>query len=152
MEVPRLWVKSQLQLQACATTTAKLDWATFVTCAGSLRQCWILKPLNEASVGTHILMQTTSVLNPLNHNGNSRLCCLFILLYNSLHLEFPLWQGGLMIWLVSAGTSSIHSPSQGLMIWCCSCGAGRSSGSDSVPGPGTSVYCGDSRKKKVCIC
>ena len=36
-------------------------------------QHWILNPLSEARDRTHILMCTSQVLNPLNHNGNSHL-------------------------------------------------------------------------------
>ena len=37
----------------------------------SLQQRWILNPMNEARDGTHILMDTSQVLNPLSHNRNS---------------------------------------------------------------------------------
>ena len=64
--------------------------------------------------------------------------------------EFPLWCSGLMIWLVSVDARVLppawHS---GLRIWCCcSCGTGCSSGWDSIPGLGTSIFCGDGWEKK----
>ena len=37
----------------------------------SLQQHQILNPLSEARDRTHILMDTSLVLNPLNHNRNS---------------------------------------------------------------------------------
>ena len=37
----------------------------------SSQRRWILNPLSEAKNGTHILMDTSQVLNPLSHNGNS---------------------------------------------------------------------------------
>ena len=39
----------------------------------SLWQCQIFNPLSEARDQTHILMDTSQVLNPLSHNGNSSL-------------------------------------------------------------------------------
>ena len=46
----------------------------------SLWQHWILNPLSEARNRTHILMDTSQVLNPLSHNGNSCtiVSCLFM--------------------------------------------------------------------------
>ena len=37
----------------------------------SLQQCWILNPLSEARDQTLIFMDTSLVLNPLNHKGNA---------------------------------------------------------------------------------
>ena len=51
MEVPRLRVKSELQLPAYTTTTATPDLSYVCDLHQSPRQCWIL--------------------NPLSHNGNS---------------------------------------------------------------------------------
>ena len=73
MEVLRLGVKSELQLLAYATATATstLDQAasaTYTTAHGSASS---FNPLSEARDGTCILMDTSQVLNPLSHNGNS---------------------------------------------------------------------------------
>ena len=35
------------------------------------QQYWILNPLSEARDLTHILLDTSQVLNPLSHSGNS---------------------------------------------------------------------------------
>ena len=59
MEVPKLGVESELQLLACAHSGT-----------GSFN------PLNEARDQTHILLDTSWVLNPLSHNGNSSPCLL----------------------------------------------------------------------------
>ena len=62
-EVPRLGVKSELQLQAYITATSMLD---------SSLQYRILNPLSEAWDQTSILMDTSRVLSLLSHNGNSQ--------------------------------------------------------------------------------
>ena len=61
MEVPRIKVESQLQLQAYITTTAMWDLSTSVDPHHSSRQCWILNPLTRARDGTRILMDTSQV-------------------------------------------------------------------------------------------
>ena len=64
--------------------------------------------------------------------------------------EFPLWHRGLGTRLVS-GEVQVPSPTQcgGLRIrHCCSCGVGRSCSFPSIPGPGTSISCGCSQKRK----
>ena len=48
MEVPRLGVKSELQLLAHATATAMPDLSNVYNLHHSLWQCWILKPMIEA--------------------------------------------------------------------------------------------------------
>ena len=71
MEVPRLGVKSGLQLPAFTTATATPDLNRVCDLHHSSRQCRILNPLSEARDGAPILMDTSWVLNPLSHNGNS---------------------------------------------------------------------------------
>ena len=71
MEVPRWGVKSELPLPAYATATAMPDPSHICDLHHSLQQCWILNPLNKAGDGTCILMDTSQVLLPLSHNGNS---------------------------------------------------------------------------------
>ena len=45
--------------------------AVSVTYTRSLQQCWMLNPLSKARDGTHILMDTSQILNPLSHDRNS---------------------------------------------------------------------------------
>ena len=71
MEVPRLGVKSELQLPAHATAIAMPGLSYVFNLHCSFRQCWILNPLSEARDGTRILMDTSLVDNPLSHNGHS---------------------------------------------------------------------------------
>ena len=73
MEVPKLGVESELQLLASTTATAMWDPSYLCNLYRSLWQCWILNPLTEARDGTHILMDTSWVLKPLSHNGNSQM-------------------------------------------------------------------------------
>ena len=71
VEVPRLGVRSELQLLPYATATAALDPSCMGSLCCSLRQCQVLNPLSEARNRTHILMETMLGSNPLSHNGNS---------------------------------------------------------------------------------
>ena len=56
MEVPRLGVQLELQLQACAIATQDPSHICDLHC--SSRQCQILSPLSEARDQTHVLMDT----------------------------------------------------------------------------------------------
>ena len=47
----------------------RLNWSYDLLC--TLRQSQILNSLSEARAGTHILLDTSHVLNPLSHNKNS---------------------------------------------------------------------------------
>ena len=58
MEVSRLGIKLELQLQAYATGTATLDLSLICNLHCILWQCWILNPLSKAGGWTHILMDT----------------------------------------------------------------------------------------------
>ena len=69
MQVPKLGVKSELQL--LAYTTAMLDLSPMAGLHHSLRQRWILNRLSAARDHTYIVMDTSWVLNLLNHNGSS---------------------------------------------------------------------------------
>ena len=73
MEVPGLGVESELQLTAFTTATATRDPSRICDLHHSSWQHQILNPLSEARDGNHILMDTSWVLNPLSHNGNSKL-------------------------------------------------------------------------------
>ena len=70
MEVPRLGVELELQLLAYTTATAVAtpDPNHICNLLYSLQQCWIVNPLIEAKDQTHILMNTSWVLNLLSHN------------------------------------------------------------------------------------
>ena len=71
MEVLGLGVELELQLPAYTTATAMPDRSLFCSLHCSLWQGQILNPLSEARGGTHILMDTSQVHNPMSHNGNS---------------------------------------------------------------------------------
>jgi len=62
MEVPRIGVKSELQLPAYTTSTATLDPSFLCDLHHSSRQRWILKLLSKARDQTYILMDTSQVL------------------------------------------------------------------------------------------
>ena len=68
MEVPRLGVKSELQLPAYTTATAAPDPSHICGLHHSSQQCWILNPLIEARDLTHVLVDTSWVPNPLSHD------------------------------------------------------------------------------------
>ena len=56
MEVSRLEVKSELQLPAYTTTTARQDLSRVCDLHHGSQQCWILNPLSGARDQTRILM------------------------------------------------------------------------------------------------
>ena len=60
-EVPRLGVKSELQVSACITATATQDPSCICSLHHSSRQHWIRNPLSEARDQTHVLMDTSQV-------------------------------------------------------------------------------------------
>ena len=70
----RVGIKSELQLPAyaTATATAKPDLSYVCDLCHSSLQCQILNPLSEARDQTHVLTDTSWVLNPLSHNRNSK--------------------------------------------------------------------------------
>ena len=72
MEVPWLEVESELQLPAYATATAMPDLSGICNLHFSSWQHGILNALSEARDQTHILMDTSQVLNLLRHSGNSQ--------------------------------------------------------------------------------
>ena len=65
MEVPRLGVKSELQLPAYTTATTMPDLSCICELHHSSRQRWILNPLFEARDGTHVLTDTS----PAHYHG-----------------------------------------------------------------------------------
>ena len=64
MEVPRLGVKSELQL---------LDPSHICYLNHSSQQSWILNPLSKAREQARILMDISLVCNLLSHSGNSHM-------------------------------------------------------------------------------
>ena len=64
-------VKLELQLPAYVTAIGTPDPSHVCDLCHSSRQCWIINPLNKTRDQTRILMDTSQVLNPLSHNGNS---------------------------------------------------------------------------------
>ena len=71
MEVPRLGVKSELQLLAYTTATATRDMSHICNLYHSSQQCWILNPLSKARDQTHNLMVASWIHQPLRHDRNS---------------------------------------------------------------------------------
>ena len=69
MEVPRLGVESELQLLAYTTATETHICNVY----HSSQQPPILNPLSKDRGWICVLMNTSEVLNPLSHNGNSTL-------------------------------------------------------------------------------
>ena len=71
MEVPRLGVKMDLQLPAYTTATARQDPSHICDLCQNLWQYQILDAMIEDRDRTHIIMDTSWVLNLLSHNENS---------------------------------------------------------------------------------
>ena len=71
MEVPGLEIRSKPQLTAYIMTTATLDPSHLCDLHRSLWQHRVLNSLNKARNWTHILIDTSQVLNLLSHSGNS---------------------------------------------------------------------------------
>ena len=61
MEVPRLGVKSEMQLPASATTTVTQDPSHVFNLHHSSRQCQILNPLREVRDQTQVLMDASRI-------------------------------------------------------------------------------------------
>ena len=135
MEVPRLGVKSELQLSAHATARAMPDSKCICSICCCLRQHWIFNLLNKTREQTPILMRTSWVLNPLSHNRDS-FFSVFISSFLNLvsvrlkrvcYIVFSLW--GILSFLPGYGSyaSSLclhfsYSLSLGKTITCCSLG------------------------------
>ena len=71
MKVPRLGIKSELQLPARAAATATWDLSLFCSLHLSSQQHPIPNPLIKARDQTCILIDTSQVLIPLSHNRSS---------------------------------------------------------------------------------
>ena len=70
---PGLGLNRRCSCWQTATATATPDPSHNLDLCCSLQQPWILNPLSEARYWTHILMDTSWVLNLLSHNRNSRI-------------------------------------------------------------------------------
>jgi len=79
MEVPRLEVKWELQLPACATATAMQDLSCVCGLHHSSRQHRILDPPSKARDQTRILMDPGRVGVTLSHEGNSHIIVLILI-------------------------------------------------------------------------
>ena len=96
MEVPRLGIESELQLQAYTTATAMPDMSHIWDLQHSSWKCQILNPLSKTREWTCILMDTSWVLNTPSHKGNSSFVnCLYILILFQVCLtnSLKLWKG-----------------------------------------------------------
>ena len=71
MPVPRLGVKSELQLPAHTTAIAMLDPSRICSLYHRSWQTGSSDPLSKAGDQIHILMDTSQILNLLSHKGNS---------------------------------------------------------------------------------
>ena len=76
MEVPRLGVETELQLLVYTIATATPDLSHLCDLCSSLWQRRILNPRSKTRDWICIFMDSSWVLNPLSHNGNSRKVCL----------------------------------------------------------------------------
>ena len=70
-EVPRLGIKTELQLLAYTLATATPDPSCVYNRHLSSWQCWILHPLSKARGRIRILTDTGWICNPWSHNRNS---------------------------------------------------------------------------------
>ena len=95
MEVPRLGVKLETQLQAYATVMTTPDPSHICDLHPSLWQSQILNPVRGAKDQTHTLPRCW-ILNVLSHNGNSRRDAL----YDKVDMEFLVWLSRLQTLLV----------------------------------------------------
>ena len=93
---PGLGVESELELLACTTDTATPDPNRICDICHSWWQHRILHPPSKARDRTRFFTDTSCVLNPLSHNGNSEVFDFYFLLIYFLKINF----GGLsyIIW------------------------------------------------------
>ena len=90
MEVS-VWFRGWIRAATASRATAIIpDLSRIFNLCLSLWQQWILNPLSEARDRTHILMDTSPVLDLLSHNRNSYTLCIFYL--NFLKKEFFFFQ------------------------------------------------------------
>ena len=71
MKVPKEAAKSELQLPGYTTGTEKQDLSCICNLPHNLWQRQILNPPSEARDQTHILLDTSQILNPLSHHNRN---------------------------------------------------------------------------------
>ena len=76
-EFPRPGVKWELQLPVYTTATATPDPCRVCDLHHSSWQRRTLSPLSEARDHTRVIVDTSGVLNPVSHNGNSHFAITF---------------------------------------------------------------------------
>ena len=74
MDIPRLGVGSELQLLVYTTATATWEPSHVCDLHRSSKQRLFLYSVSEARDGTHILLDTSQLCNPLSHHRNSHVC------------------------------------------------------------------------------
>ena len=108
MEVPWLGAELELQLSAYTTVTAMRDPSHICDLHHSLRQRWILNPLNEVRDWISILMDTSQVLNCWGRTGTP----VYFLFFFSISWAAPGAYGGFqargLIGAIAAGLSQSH--------------------------------------------
>ena len=87
IEFPRLGARSELQLLAYATAMAMPDPSHLCDLCHSGGNTKSFNLLSKARDRTLILMDTSQILNSLNHNRNSRKSSNFIYLHAAVHLS-----------------------------------------------------------------
>ena len=87
MKVPGLGVKSELQLPACTMGLATPDPSHICDLHHSLQQRWILNSPSKAKDPTHILMDTSQVLNHCATTGTSNIIFTFTSTVEQTSLE-----------------------------------------------------------------
>ena len=115
MEVPRLGVESELQLQAYSTTTAMWDPSDIFILCLALQQRQILNPMSKAQDLTSILMGTSRVCYPWATMGTSDTSQILKLLShdeNSFSSCFILYTHRLIntIWKKPEVSNEMHTP------------------------------------------
>ena len=105
MEVPRLGVWLELQLPAYTTDTAMQDPSWACDLHHSSQQHRILNSLSEARDQTRVFKDTSWVLNPLSHSGNSWTSSILNTLLNRTEPwpelagpQFGIWTTQLVLW------------------------------------------------------
>ena len=125
MEVPRLGVKSELQL--LAYTTAITTWDPTCVCNPhySSQQCWILNPLNEARDWTPILRILAGFITLWGTTGTPKVKFIKLLKYIDLGyygagshgLTVCWWQDVGSLGSATMGAFTTNTTNQGFFSW-----------------------------------
>ena len=97
-EIPRVGVKSGLQLPDYATATATWNPSCICTLHHSSQQCWISDPLSEARDWTHILMDISW----------THFCCAIMGTPISRYFFISFLISSLTSWIFSSALFSLH--------------------------------------------